>query len=213
MSARDIATLVRAIIAEFPEYYAYYAIKEFSYNAITQHNRNRLLWQDASVDGVKTGHTRSAGYCLSASAKRGDTRLVSVVLGAENEKNRFSATQSLLNYGFRFFETHKLYEAGKPLAKARIWKGASDELPLGLAEDFFVTIPKGRYEELSAALTINKDIAAPAAKGTSFGTVSVTLDDEPVASAPLVALQDVAEAGIIGRLTDSVMMLFSSYWD
>ncbi len=213
MSARDIAILVRAVIREFPDYYAQYAIREFEYNGITQPNRNRLLWQDASVDGVKTGYTRSAGYCLSTSAKRGDTRLISVVLGAENIKSRFGATKALLNYGFRFFETHKLYEAAKPLTQARIWKGEHSELPLGLSQDLFVTIPKGRYEELNAALNINNTIEAPIAKDAPLGTVTVTLDDDTVAEQPLVALQDVAEGGMLDRLYDSALMIFNSYFD
>lgn len=203
---RDIATLTRIIIKEFPEYYALYEVRSFAYNNITQHNRNRLLWQDESVDGVKTGHTKAAGYCLAASAKRGDMRLISVVLGAANEKDRFSASQALLNYGFRFYETHKLYDASTPLAQARVWKGEVDELPLGLAEDLYVTIPKGRYEDMNASLRVNASIEAPASQGAAFGKVTVTLGADTMTSVPLVALRSVAEAGFLGRVWDQMLL-------
>lgn len=212
-TARDIAILSRAIIVEFPEQYTRYKTRSFTYNDITQHNRNRLLWQDESVDGIKTGHTASAGYCLSASAQRGNTRLITVVLGAETEKNRFSASQSLLNYGFRFFETHKLYDANNLLTEARIWKGEVEKLPLGLANDLYVTIPKGKYNDMHAALNINASIEAPAPKGTPFGSVTVTLDDQVVADAPLVALQTVNESGLFGRMVDEVFLMFNALFE
>jgi len=210
MSARDIARLVRVIIAEFPNHYSRYAIKSFTYNDITQHNRNRLLWQDESVDGVKTGHTSSAGYCLVSSAARGDTRLIAVVLGAETEPERFSSSQTLLNYGFRFFETHKLYDALDPLREEQIWKGEVDRLALGPAEDLYVTIPKGRYDDMTAALSINAPIEAPARRGMAFGSVIVTLDDDLIANAPLVALRNVEPAGIVGRSVDQLVLMFRS---
>ena len=212
-TARDIATLTRALIEDFPDYYRNYAQKEYRYNDITQHNRNRLLWQDESVDGVKTGHTSSAGYCLAASARRGDTRLISVVLGADSEKDRFSASQALLNYGFRFFETYKLYGAGEPLTQIRVWKGQLDELPLGLAEDLYVTIPEGRYQDLQPATRFSGQVEAPIDQGTVLGDVVVSLDDETVAQAPLVALQKVPESGFVGRLMDQSLMLFHSLWE
>jgi D-alanyl-D-alanine carboxypeptidase (penicillin-binding protein 5/6) len=213
MTARDIATLVRAIIKDFPEQYTRYSTREFTYNDITQHNRNRLLWTNASVDGVKTGYTRSAGYCLSASAKRGDTRLISVVLGANKVSERFSATESLFNYGFRFFETHRLYEAGQALGQVRVWKGDQGEVDAGAAEDLYVTVPKGRYEELKASLNINSSMEAPVRKGVPIGNVKVALGDETLAEAPLVALQDVAESGFVGRFVDGLMMTVSSWFD
>ncbi len=210
-TARDIAILTRALIKVFPEQYQLYAERSYTYNDITQHNRNRLLWQDESVDGVKTGHTRSAGYCLVSSAKRGDTRLISVVLGAENEKNRFSASQALLNYGFRFYETYKLYAAAQPLVQARVWKGEIADLPLGLAEDLFVTIPKGRYNDMDAVMKVITGIEAPVDQGAVQGAVTVTLDDALLAEAPLVALQAVPEGGLFTRLVDQAQMLFKSF--
>ncbi len=209
-TARDIATLVRAVIRDFPDHYAEYAEREYTYNGITQHNRNRLLWQDDSVDGVKTGHTSSAGYCLAATALRGDMRLISVVLGARNDGDRFSASQALLNYGFRFYETHKLYAAGEPLTQARIWKGETDELPLGLARDLYVTIPKGQYQDLNAALRVDAEIEAPAQLGSPFGAVAITLGEDAVSEAPLVALRDVPEGGLVTKLVDEVMLMVKS---
>jgi len=212
-TARDIATLTRVVIKEFPEHYVHYAARSFTYNGITQHNRNRLLWQDESVDGVKTGHTLAAGYCLATSAQRGDMRLISVVLGADSEKDRFSASQALLNYGFHFFETHRLYQANQPLTEARVWKGEASTLPLGLAEDLYVTIPKGRYQDMSASLRLNAAIEAPARQGESFGRVLVTLDKDTVADTPLIALQSVAAGGLVGRLTDQVLLMFNSLFE
>lgn len=213
MTAQDIATLVRAIITEFPEHYERYSIKEYTYNDIRQYNRNRLLWQDETVDGVKTGHTESAGYCLVSSAQRDDMRLISVVLGAEAERNRFSASRSLLNYGFRFFETHRLYSAERALTQVRIWKGQTDNLPLGLAKDLYVTIPKGQYDAMQASMRVNDIVQAPAEKGASFGTVTITLSDETVATSPLIALRDVAEAGFMGRLFDQMRLTLTSLFE
>jgi D-alanyl-D-alanine carboxypeptidase (penicillin-binding protein 5/6) len=213
MTTRDIATLVRALIQEFPEDYARYSIGSFAYNNITQYNRNRLLSQDESVDGVKTGYTESAGYCLAASAKRGDMRLISVVLGADKLRDRFSASQTLLNYGFRFFETHKLYDGNQPLTEARIWGGETNDLPIGLTQTLYATIPKGRYPEMQAALRINTNIEAPVQKGTPLGNVVVTLGDETIVEVPLVALADVAEAGFFGRLFDRAMRAVYSLFD
>ena len=160
-TARDIATLSSAIIREFPEHYAWYSEKEYTYNNIKQYNRNKLLWSDDSVDGIKTGHTESAGYCLVASAVRSDMRLISVVLNTDSEKSRASVSQSLLNYGFRFFETVQLYQAGQELTKARIWKGLSEEVALGIGEELFVTIPRGRYDDLEAQVELQPQLLAP----------------------------------------------------
>ncbi|KAA3629621.1 MAG: D-alanyl-D-alanine carboxypeptidase [Proteobacteria bacterium] len=208
MTARDIATLAAALIREFPTQYAWYAEKKYSYNGISQWNRNKLLWRDPSVDGVKTGHTESAGYCLVASAKREQMRLVSVVLGTESEESRARESQALLNYGFRFFETHRLYAAGNPLAHARVWKGAVQELPLGLLDNLYITIPRGTYKALKASMDLNTNILAPAQKGQTYGTVNVTLEGETRVQRPLVALQDVAEGSLVQRLMDSVRLWF-----
>lgn len=209
-TARDIALLLRAIIKEFPEDYKRYSVREYTYNNITQPNRNRLLGLDDSVDGGKTGHTKPAGYCLAVSAQRGDMRLISVVLGAKTERERVSATQTLLNYGYRFFESRKLYEANKPLTEARIWKGKENKLPLGLSEDLYVTTPKGRAQEVTTALKVNPLIEAPVQKGAPFGSVVATLGADTLSDTPLVALQDVAEAGFFGRLWDQIVRFFSS---
>jgi serine-type D-Ala-D-Ala carboxypeptidase (penicillin-binding protein 5/6) len=209
MTARDIATLARALISEFPDLYQWHAQREYKFNDINQLNRNRLLWRDPSVDGLKTGHTSSAGYCLVASALRDDMRLISVVVGTSSEEARASESQALLNYGFRFFETHRLYEANRPLASPRIWKGATDTVPLGLQHDLYVTVPRGQYRQLKASLTLSEGMSAPAAKGQPFGTVNVVLGDEVLAEEPLLALDDVAEAGMLRRLTHSVLMLFN----
>lgn len=207
-TAADMARLAAAVIREFPEYYQWYSIRKFTYNGITQYNRNKLLWRDDSVDGVKTGHTESAGYCLVSSAKRGPMRLISVVMGTDGENARARESQKLLNYGFRFYETHLLYEGNKPLKNLRIWKGARDTLPLGLGEDLYVTVPRGRYEELKASLSVDSNIVAPATQGQSFGKVSVRLGKKDVAERPLVALEGVAEGGLWGQLVDSVLLWF-----
>lgn len=208
-TARDIATLAAALIRDYPEYYGkFHSQKEFRYNNINQYNRNRLLWRDPTVDGVKTGHTESAGYCLVASALRDGMRLISVVIGTKGEETRADESQALLNYGYRFYETHKLYAGNQPLTQARIWKGAADTLPLGLTRDLYVTIPRGQYKQLNASLTVNGGLTAPAAKGAAFGTVKVVLGDTVVVDEPLVALDTVEEGGILRRLKDAVMMWF-----
>ena len=204
-TARDIATLLRAIIKQFPEDYKRYSVREYSYNNIRQQNRNRLLDLDNSVDGGKTGHTSSAGYCLAASAKRGDMRLVSVVLGARLEKQRVSATQALFNYGFTFYETQPVYEADKPLTTVRIWKGQSNQLPLGVIDSVYATVPKGKSQELKSSFQVEPGkITAPVTRGAPFGTITVTRGDKTLMNTPLVALQDVPLAGFFGRLWDTL---------
>lgn len=207
-SARDIATLAMALIRNFPEYYAWYSEKEFTYNGITQNNRNRLLWQDDGVDGIKTGYTEAAGYCLATSAQRDGMRLVSVVMGTKSPRARTDITQTLLNYGFRFYETQRLYAAAEPLTKARIWKGGSVELNLGLAQDLYVTIPRGQSKELNAALELEPIIVAPIARGQPVGRVEVKLQDAVIVEQPLVSLADVPEGGLWRQLVDSAMLLF-----
>ena len=209
VTAADMAKLAFALIHDFPEYYKWYSVKEFTYNGITQYNRNKLLWRDIGVDGVKTGHTDSAGYCLVSSAEHDGMRLISVVLGAESENSRAKESEQLLNYGFRFYETHALYAAGKTLGTARIWKGVSKELPLGLSEDLYVTVPRGQYKNLAAALEMDRRIIAPASKGERRGAVKVSMGGKVLAERPLVALQDVAQGGWWRRLVDTVKLWFS----
>jgi serine-type D-Ala-D-Ala carboxypeptidase (penicillin-binding protein 5/6) len=208
MTARDIALLAAAIIREFPEYYKWYSQKKFTYNDITQYNRNKLLWRDDSVDGMKTGHTDSAGYCLVTSAKKDDMRLISVVLGTDSEKARADASQSLLNYGFRFYETHKLYDAGQQLATARVWKGETDTVSLGLDSPLYATVPRGQYKALAASMTINNRIMAPVSKDEMLGSVQVQLGDAVIAGKNLVALQGVGEGSFWQRIVDKALLYF-----
>ena len=206
-SARDLAILTTALIKEFPDYYRWFSQKEFTFNKITQHNRNQLLSRDESVDGVKTGFTDDAGYCLVASALREDMRLISVVMGAKSANARANENQTLLNYGFRFFESHRLYEGKKPLNEARIWKGASKTIPLGLAEDLYATIPRRQYPDLKAVINVDKKITAPVKEGAKLGSVKVTLKDELIIDKDLVALQTVEQGNIFQRLADSAMLM------
>lgn len=208
MTARDIATMARALISEFPDYYKWYSQKEFTFNGIVQHNRNKLLWRDASVDGIKTGHTEAAGYCLVSSAQRDGMRLIAVVLGADGEEARTSASQALLNYGFRFYETHKLYDAGSKLVDARVWKGEQETVPLGLTQALYVTIPRNQYSLLKADVQMPGQIMAPVAAGTGLGSVLVRLGDETLLEPPLVALQAVNQGSIVQRAMDSVKLYF-----
>lgn len=209
-TARDIAILSRALIHDFPEDYAISAVKDFEWNGIKQHNRNTLLWRDPSVDGIKTGHTSAAGYCLAASAKQGQSRMIAIVMGASSEKARADSAMALLNYGFRFYETHKLYEAGKAQAKPRLWKGASNELPVGVAEDLLVTVKRGQYDQLKATMDIPATLIAPFTKGQQIGTLRITLDGKPVQTAPLVVLEDAPKGGFFSRLWDSILLWFHS---
>ena len=205
-TARDVVTLSIATIRDFPEYYAWYSEKEFTFNDIRQHNRNTLLWRDPAIDGLKTGHTESAGYCLAASAKRDGMRLVSALMGSSSESSRSSDTQTLLNYGFRFFETVQLYQAGQELTKARIWKGMTEEVTLGLEQELFVTIPSGRYDDLEAQVQMQTQLTAPLEAGSVVGQITVKLEDETVASRDLVALSAVEEAGFFGSAWDSLQL-------
>jgi D-alanyl-D-alanine carboxypeptidase (penicillin-binding protein 5/6) len=205
-TARDVALLSQAIISEFPEYYAWYSQKEFTFNGIRQHNRNNLLWRDPAVDGLKTGHTEAAGYCLASSARDDGMRLISVVMGSASEQSRASESQSLLSYGFRFFETVQLYRAGDRLTDAPVWKGETHVVDLGVAEDLFVTIPRGRYNDLDAELLLQETILAPISAGQELGRVSISLDEEIVADLSLQAQADVVEAGFIGRTWDSLKL-------
>ena len=209
-SAYDMALLGRALIRDFPETYAYNKIKELTVNGITQPNRNLLLWRDASVDGIKTGHTSEAGYCIMNSAQRGDQRLVTVVMGDTSEKQRADDSLALLNWGFRFFETHRLYEPGKAVTRQKVWKGAADQVQLGVAQPLLVSVARGRYNELKPSIEVPKQLVAPIAKGQSVGMVKVTLDGKVVAQAPLVAVDGVEQGGFFKRLWDGFMMWWKS---
>lgn len=206
-TARDIAILSSALIRDFPEHYEWYAEKEYTYNGITQHNRNKLLWRDNSVDGLKTGHTDEAGYCLAASAKRDGMRLIAVVLGTSSDNARAQEIQKLFNYGFRFFETHQLYAAGEKITDSKVWKGASETVDLGLAQALSVTVPRGQYQDLQAVSNLQQPIIAPIAAGTELGEVEVRLGDEIITTQKLVALSDVEQGSWWRRLIDSLLLL------
>ncbi len=205
---RDLGILTRAIIKNFPNDYQWYKEKWFTFNGIKQPNRNRLLWWDKSVDGLKTGHTKEAGFCLISSAMRHGMRLISVVMGTPTDNARAEESQRLLNYGYRFFETHKLYGAGIPLIEPRIWKGKSKHIPMGLMHDFYVTIPSGQYKNLTANIKLKGALHAPIEKGQQYGDVVVKLSGKPYANLPLVALQNDPRGGIWRRMTDSIGLTF-----
>lgn len=206
-TARDLVRLARAVISEFPDYYAWYSQPSYTYNGISQPNRNRLLG-DSGVDGMKTGWTDSAGYCLLTSAERDGRRVISVVLNSPSGRTRVAASKALLNYGFRFFETHRLYGAGDEVTRQRVWKGSVEQIGIGLQQDLFLTVIRGRYEDLSAAMEIQTPLMAPLDAEQSVGTLTVTLDDEPVAERPLFPLQTVDEGSLWQQLSDSVLMWF-----
>lgn len=207
-SARDLAILAQALIKEFPEYYRWDAQKEFTYNGITQQNRNQLLWRDPSVDGIKTGFTDDAGYCMVASAKREDMRLISVVMGTASANARANESQSLLNYGFRFFETHRLYEANTSLGEARVRKGEASKVAVGLADEVYVTAPRKHFAELKAETQIDKAVMAPLNQGDTVGNLTITLAGETILTKPLVAMQSVAQGSLFRRLYDAAMGFF-----
>jgi len=207
-SARDIGLLASAIIREFPEFYQFYSEREFTFNNITQRNRNQMLWRDPSVDGMKTGMTDAAGYCLVASAQREGMRLISVLLGTSSAKARADATQSLMNWGFRFYESHRLYAAGEAVTSARIWKGEQDTLDLGLTEDLWVTVPRGRYDAMQASLELQAPLVAPLAPEDAVGRIKVSLEDEPLAERPLHPLRTSMEGGFARRALHSVLLWF-----
>jgi D-alanyl-D-alanine carboxypeptidase (penicillin-binding protein 5/6) len=208
-TARDLAILARAIIRDYPEDYKVYAEKEFTYNKIRQPNRNKLLWRDSTVDGLKTGYTSAAGYCLVASAKKDGQRLISVLLGASGTESRAQESQKLLTYGMRFFETHQLYDAQEVVAQARVWGGAEDYVELSIADDLAVTIPRGQAKYIKAEMTVNKGIEAPIMAGQSLGRLEIRLDGELIVERQLVASADVKEGGFIKSISDSVARMFS----
>ncbi|MBB2493664.1 D-alanyl-D-alanine carboxypeptidase family protein [Aquipseudomonas ullengensis] len=207
-SAHDMAILARAIINEDAAHYAIYSQKEFYWNNIKQGNRNLLLWRDKTVDGLKTGHTAEAGFCLVASAVREGARMITAVFGTANEQARAAETQKLLTYGFRFFESQTFYKKGEELTQATVWKGLTRQVKAGLTEDLTLTLPKGQIKQLKAAMTLNPQLQAPLKQGDVIGKVEVKLGDEVVHSADLVALEPVEEGGFFRRLWDSIRLFF-----
>ena len=207
-SARDMAIMAKAIIQDDPEHYALYKEKEFVWNDIRQPNRNLMLWRDSTVDGLKTGHTDEAGYCLVASAKRDGMRLISVVMGTASEQARAAETQKLLTWGFRFFETRHFYQPGQVVSTARVWAGEQNQVDAGLADGLVLTLPKGQGDKLEASVTLDSVIKAPIAVGDVLGQVEVRMGEEVVHTGPLVALADVEPAGFFGRLWDSIRLFF-----
>ena len=208
-TAYDLSLLAAAIIRDFPEYYPLYSIKEYKYNNISQTNRNRLLWTDPYVDGMKTGYTENAGYCLISTAKRGPQRLIAVALGTASDSVRATESQKLLNYGFLFYDTLRLYAKGQAVASFAVWKGTGNSVNAGFAEDIYLSIPKGRSERLKATMESQQPLIAPVSAGQIIGVVKLTLDGKPVAEYPLLALENVELANILGRGWDSLRLLFN----
>ena len=207
-TAGDIAKLALAVVRDYPEYYPLYSLREYRYNKITQPNRNRLLWTDPYVDGMKTGHTDAAGWCLVASAKRGERRLVSVVLGAGSDAARAAESQKLLNFGFQAYDTVQLYQSGKPVASLKVWKGAEREVGAGFLADRYITLPRGRAGDLKLTLEAIEPLIAPVARGQRVGVVRISLDGGEAAAFPLIALDDVGQANVFVRAWDSVRLWF-----
>jgi len=207
-TARDLATLARAVIEEFPEYYAWHSVKEFTYNDIKQSNRNSLLWRDPSVDGLKTGHTEDAGYCLVSSAMRDNMRVIAVVMGTSSTKSRTDGSQALINYSFRFFETRLLFRAGEEVATTRVWKSADETSRLGVIEDLYITVRRGTYDELESTLDIPAIVEAPVAAGQPVAELKVSLGEQVIISTPLRALDDNPEGSFWQRTKDSVGLWF-----
>ena len=207
-TAQDLSQLVVALIRDFPEHYALYSQKEFRYNNISQANRNRLLWLDPSVDGVKTGFTDNAGYCLITSARRGDRRLVSVVLGTASESARATESQKLLNWGFQFYDSVRLYARNQSVTQLRVWKGSSDMVKAGFTSDLFIAMPKGQGDKLKATVESLQPLLAPISPGQRVATLKLEIDGKPYRELPVVALEPVPVAGIFGRAWDSLRLLF-----
>lgn len=205
-TARDLSLLATSLIRDFPDHYTFYSEKEFTYNGITQPNRNGLLWRDASVDGLKTGHTEDAGYCLVASAKRNDMRLVSVVMGAKSSRGREQETQKLLSYGFRYYQTHQLYSAEQVINSPRLWAGASSSFDLVLADDIVLTIPRGQRDNLQVTIEVDNNIVAPIMAGESYGVLNISLNGEVLEQRELLAASNVEPAPLFSRLWDHFIL-------
>jgi D-alanyl-D-alanine carboxypeptidase (penicillin-binding protein 5/6) len=209
-TARDLSLLAAAIVRDFPDFYRLYSEKEYTFNKITQPNRNRLLWLDPTVDGLKTGHTKNAGYCLIASAQRGPRRLISIVLGTDSDTIRTQESLKLLNHGFQFYETVRLYAGGQELSRFRVWKGVANELGVGFVGDFVMSLPKGQSEKVQVSLVSQQPIVAPIEKGQQVGTMQLSLDGKAIGEYPVVALQAVPVAGFFGRLWDALRLWIKS---
>lgn len=207
-TAYDMALLAAAIVRDFPEFYGMYSMREFQYNNIKQFNRNQLLWLDPYVDGMKTGHTESAGFCLVASARREQHRLISVVLGASSENLRTSESQRLLNYGFQNFEVAQLYKKNQPVSSVRTWKGTEKKIDIGFRNDFFITLPRGQREQLKATIETRQPLIAPIENGQRIGTLKLSLNGKPYLELPLVALDNVPLANVFSRGADTIRLLF-----
>ncbi|WP_428818861.1 D-alanyl-D-alanine carboxypeptidase family protein [Microbulbifer sp. MCCC 1A16149] len=212
-TARDLGKLARALIQDHPDHYALYSEKYFRFNGINQPNRNRLLWRDPAVDGIKTGHTEEAGYCLVASAVKRGMRLISVVVGTDSDEKRAAETQKLLAYGFRYYQTHKVYGSNDVLQTERVWAGKTDSVGVAVKNDVFVTIPRGGEESIKADLIIDGELKAPLAKGQQVGKVVVTLDGETVADVPAVVAEDVEEAGFFKRIWDAIKRFVMGFFE
>lgn len=211
-TAHDLAILARAIVKDFPEYYHWYKQKWFTFNGIRQPNRNRLLWRSPSVDGIKTGHTNEAGYCLIASAKKEGSRLISVILGAPSETVRADSSQRLLQYGFRFYETHELYKPESQISQIKIWQGDKNKVAVGIERPLYITLPKGQFDNLKISIKAPTNLSAPIAKNQKVGELIVSLDGKMLTKPrSLIALDDVAKAGLFGRFSDSVKMKISNF--
>ncbi len=205
-TAEDMLKIANALIRDFPQYYKYYSIKEFVYNGITQRNRNKLLWRDDSVDGLKTGYTKSAGYCLVISSNRDGMRLVSVLMGADSSRARVKLSQTLLTYGYRFYETRKLYESGKPIKSFRVWQGDREMINVGLADDLFITLPRGQFSKLKPSMEIDAKIVAPVAKGMIRGELRIGFNEEIISQRPLITLEKVQSGNLWRQISDGVQM-------
>jgi D-alanyl-D-alanine carboxypeptidase (penicillin-binding protein 5/6) len=208
-TARDMSILARALILDFPQDYKWYSQKWFSYNGIKQPNRNRLLWRDADVDGIKTGHTNEAGFCLAASGQKNGLRLITIVMGAPSDEMRAQDSQKLLTYGFRFFESNKLYSAHSNLATTRIWFGQQSKIKVGLAQDLYATLPSGQNKKPITTMVFNQTLRAPIKKGDIIGQINVSLNGSPIASAPLIALENLSKGGLWRNLVDRTNLLFN----
>ncbi|ENO76664.1 D-alanyl-D-alanine carboxypeptidase family protein [Thauera sp. 63] len=209
-TARDLSILASAIVRDFPEHYSLYSMKEYTYNNIKQPNRNRLLYMDATVDGMKTGHTSTAGYCLVSTAQRGTRRLISVVLGAASDTVRAQESLKLLNFGFQFYDTVKLYSADETLSQFRVWKGKENEVAVGFTHDFVMSLPKEAAQKVQVTLESRQPLVAPLEKGQEVGTLKLSVDGKAIGDYPVVALKDVPVAGFFGRLWDAIVMFFKS---
>lgn len=211
-TAQDLAILARALVNDFPQYYHWYKQKWFTFNEIRQPNRNRLLWRDGSVDGIKTGHTNDAGYCLASSAKKNDMRLIAIVLGSPSEAQRADDSERLLKYGFRFYETHKLYNAKKPIAELPLYKGTMNKLAVGLKSDQYITIPSGQYQRLSIKTETTQYLQAPIKMHQEVGHLIISFNGEELSRHPLYALNKVEQAGIFSRAQDTVVLKFKGWF-